>query len=147
MQKKTIYIILLIGALILVRFVAPSLFYDPLIDFFHQSDYQYKLLPEIIYWKFLISLFFRFGLNVIFTILLVKVIFNDTDLLKLTAIIFCVLFVLLTPALVVFMMNGHSEWYQYLFYIRRMLIHPVLTLILVPAYLYQQRSLKINTND
>jgi exosortase F-associated protein len=147
MSKKTIVVIFAILGLVAVRVMGTRLFYDPLIPFFHQGDYHLQDLPEIVYWKFLGSLFFRFSVNTFFTLIIVNTVFKKVDLLKLTALIFGLTFMLLAPILLILVWKGGAENYQFLFYTRRILIHPVLTLILIPAYIYHQRNLKTKSND
>ncbi|MFT4753691.1 MAG: exosortase F-associated protein [Salibacteraceae bacterium] len=145
-KHKWLAVIGLLG-FVMVRFASSRIFYDPLIHFFHQGDYQIQELPDIIYWKFMISLFFRFGTNTLLTLFIVHIIFEKIDLVKLTAIILGGMFLLLSPILLILLFIGNPDNYQFLFYTRRVLIHPVLALILIPAYLYHQRTFKINSND
>jgi len=147
MNKNSIITVVAVLGLIAVRVVGSTLFYDPLIEFFHHGDYQLNALPTMDYGKFLFSLFSRFLINSLLTLVIVKSVFDSHGLIKLTTVILGLTFLLLTPILIVLMSNGNSDYYQYLFYVRRILIHPVLTLILIPAYLYHQRSLKLRTND
>lgn len=147
MTKRTLYIVLAILGLVSVRLVGRHLFYDPLIPFFHQADYMLKPLPDLVYWKYFTFLFLRFIINSAFTLIIVKELFGKPDLIRLTAFILGLTFLVLAPILMLLIWNGESSNYQYLFYARRILIHPVLTLILIPAYLYHQRSIKRNSND
>lgn len=142
MQKKGLYIGLLILALVSVRMVGSHIFYDPLIAFFHLADYQIQPLPEIESWKYSFSLFARFMVNTLITLALVKVIFNKPELVKLTFVILGIVFVLLAPTLIWLVNSADLDQYRYLFYIRRILIHPLLTLILIPAFLYNERVSK-----
>jgi exosortase F-associated protein len=142
MNKKNAFIVLAIIGLIAVRLIGARVFYDPLIAFFHQADYQLQELPEIVYWKYMVSLFIRFAINTTLTLILVKLIFDNNDLTKLTLVILALAIAIFVPVLLYFMNNGDFNNYHYLFYVRRMLIHPVLTLILIPAFLYHQRSFK-----
>ncbi|MGB0806453.1 MAG: exosortase F system-associated membrane protein [Salibacteraceae bacterium] len=147
MNKSSLITILAVFGLVAVRIVGSNIFYDPLIEFFHHGDYQLNDLPPIVYWKFTFSLFIRFIINSALTLVIVKSVFDNVGLLKLTAVILGLTFIIFTPILLALTVNGNSEYYQYLFYVRRILIHPVLTLILIPAYLYHQRSLKKTSND
>lgn len=142
MGKTVIYTVTLIFALIGVRVVGVHLFYDPLIDFFHEQSYQNLPLPKIEMWKFGLSLFLRFTLNTLITLGLVKVIFNQIELLKLTVVIYAIVFLVLAPVLLWLVQNADLDQYRYLFYSRRILIHPILTLILIPAFLYNERVAK-----
>ena len=147
MQLRNLYIVILISALVGVRVVGASVFYDPLISFFHNSEYQLMEIPELDSWKFISSLILRFVVNTGLTLLLVKVIFNKPGLLKLTGVILGMVFLVLAPVFLWLVFNAESEQYRYLFYIRRILMHPVLTLILIPAFLYHERASKKTSND
>tara|TARA_R110002050_G_scaffold176775_1_gene309762 strand:+ start:23348 stop:23782 length:435 start_codon:yes stop_codon:yes gene_type:complete len=142
MQKKGLYIGILIIALISVRMVGAAIFYDPLIAFFHLPDYQIQPLPQIAWGKYVFSLVLRYSVNTLITLGLVKVIFNKPELLKLTFYILGIVFLILSPVLIWLVFNADFDQYRYLFYIRRILIHPVLTLLLIPAFLYHQRANK-----
>lgn len=143
-NKEVVFVILAVFGLIAVRFLAPVVFYDPLIAFFHQSDYQIKSLPPIHFDSLFFSLLLRFLLNSVLTLVIIKGIFKRDELIRLTAIILSVLFVLFTPVLFYLVWNSSPENYQFIFYIRRILIHPILALILIPAYLYHQKKSKVN---
>ena len=142
MQKRVIYTVVFIFALVAVRMVGPHVFYDPLIDFFHLPNYQNQPLPDIEGWKYGFSLFARFSLNTLITLGLIKEIFNKSDLVKLTFILLGLVFVILAPILIWLVYNADFDQYRYLFYTRRILIHPILTLILIPAFLYNDRVSK-----
>lgn len=147
MQKRTVYIVILIFALVAVRAIGAHVFYDPLIPFFHNPEYQLLEIPELNSLKFILSLVIRFLVNTGLTLLLVKAVFAKPGLVKLTAVILGIVFVVLTPIFLWLVFNAESEQYRYLFSIRRILIHPVLTLILIPAFLYHERASKKANND
>lgn len=142
MIKKSIYIVLIVIALAGVRLIGGHLFYDPLIEFFHIPDYQNHPLPEIHFWKFSIAMLFRYGINTLLTLALVQVIFQKRDLVKLTASILGIVFMAIFPLFLWGVWYAEPEQYRYLFYVRRILIHPVLTLILIPALLYHEKGQK-----
>jgi len=139
MKNRVLVIVLIIAGFISVRIFGSKLFYDPLIDFFHHSDYSKLQLPEMNMWKYAGSLMLRFLANSILTMALVQVLFNSISLVKLTATILVGVFIILTPVLILLIVNSDSEQYRYLFYVRRILIHPVITLVLIPALFYNQR--------
>ena len=146
-MKKGILITLLIIAFVLVRVVGKSIFYDPLIAFFHEPDYSIHTLPQIELGKYLISLLARYAVNTGLTLALVYVIFQKIELVKFSAILYALVFLVLTPILLCFILNADKSQYQFLFYVRRMLIHPVLTLIYIPALVYHDHTLKMDKND
>lgn len=139
-MKKGIYIAILIIGFVAVRIIGKGVFYDPLNAFFHIPDYQNHPMPDVEIWKYGMSLLFRYSINTVLTLALVKVIFDNRDLLKLTLVLYFGLFLLLIPVLLWLISNGEVDQYRYLFYIRRVLMHPILTLILIPAFLFNERS-------
>lgn len=144
MRFKSIYIILLVIGLVAVRFMSPYLFHDPLIEFFHSAEYYNNPLPEINLGFFTISLFIRFAINTSLTLGLVYVLFEKVELIRLTTFIYIGVWVILFPILILLVFYASGDEYRYLFYIRRILIHPVLTLILIPAFLYNDRQVDNN---
>jgi len=142
MLRKSVYIVLIVISLAAVRLIGGHLFYDPLIDFFHIPDYQNYPLPEIEFWKFSGTMVLRYGVNTILTLMLVHVIFQKKDLIWLTGAILGMVWIILFPLFLWGAWHAEPEQYRYLFYVRRILIHPVLTLILIPALLYHEKGQK-----
>ncbi len=140
--REIIFAVFGVLGLMAVRFLAPMVFYDPLIAFFHQVDYQINVLPEIQYFTLFISLLIRFVVNSVLSLVLIKSLFKRSEILEVTAVLFGITFLILTPILFYLIWDGSPNNYQFLFYVRRILIHPILTLVLIPAYLYHQNRSK-----
>ncbi len=134
------FTIFAVFGLVAVRLLSPVVFYDPFIAFFHQGDYQFQSLPEIEYFPYFFSLFARYLINGILTLVIIKGVFKRGEIIQLTAVLLAIAFVVLTPILFYLIWNGSPSNYQFLFYLRRILIHPVLALVLIPAYLYHQKK-------
>lgn len=130
---------LLIFGLILVRKFETDLFYDPLLSFFHQ-DFMHATFPEIDIPKHFLSVFFRYFLNAIISLGIIYFIFQDVKIVRLSALIlFILFFVFLLP----YYYFIHTEFKQFLtagFYIRRLLIQPVMLLILIPAIWFYKKN-------
>lgn len=146
-MRNKIFIAVSIVGLIAIRFVAGKWFYDPLISFFHDPEYLQHSLPEINVFSFSFFLFLRFLLNTFFGVLLVYFAFKQKALVQLTLIISGGLFAILFPQVIGLSVWASPDEYAWLFYTRRMLIHPVLILILLPAYLYYVYDSKQPQND
>ena len=135
-MKNSILIILFILVFFVVRGVQNWLFYDPLIEFFKVSTYRYEVLPLLKFWPFAWSVFFRYFLNAAATIGLIWFWLKDKDLVKLAVAIFAMAFI----PLYIFFISGLFFWpsadVQTIFYVRKILIHPVITLILLPAFYF-----------
>ncbi len=133
MQKILKYglIIFLVASLILVRFFAPKIFYDPFLHYF-KNDYLHTGIPIIEKSVFFRDLFFRYVLNSILSIAILYLLFKE-KYLKFTLWFYVIAFVVLSSVLFLILKIGTAD-YKLLFYIRRFLIHPVFLLLLLPAF-------------
>lgn len=141
-MEKTVkrrYRIFEIGLLVLmlaaIRFFEQQLFYDPLIVFF-KSDYLLGIIPPMDMAKLMFNLTLRFSLNSIISLTIIYLSFRDLNILKFSAILYVILYVLTTAAFIFLILNIEREHYLALFYVRRFLIHPLFLLILLPAFYY-----------
>lgn len=132
---------LIVLAFALIRNYETSLFYDPLLAFFH-NEFSSKPLPQFVEWKLLLNLFFRYTLNTILSLLLIRVLFNNTDFIKLAAVLYVVFFVILM-ALFWIVICFFDDQLMLLFYIRRFLIQPLFLLLFIPGFYFQMS--KLNT--
>jgi len=139
LQGKFRYLLIafLVLVLILIRAFSPSLFYDPLLDYF-KNDYLYKGIPKmdkLLYFK---SLFLRYALNSIVSLAIIYLFFKKKAFVRFAIWFYIVAFIILTALLFFVLKEGTSD-YKLLFYIRRFLIHPVFLLLLLPAF-YQKNK-------
>lgn len=118
-----------------IRFFEQQLFYDPLIVFF-KSDYLLGIIPPMDMAKLMFNLTLRFSLNSIISLAIIYLGFRDLNILKFSAILYVILYVLTTAAFIFLILNIEREHYLALFYVRRFLIHPLFLLILLPAFYY-----------
>lgn len=139
MLKPGQYILILLGVLglVMVRYFEQDLFYDPLM-FFFQGDYRTQELPPIDAFAFGQSLILRFFLNMVFGLLLIKGWFQKISLAQFTILIGLVFFLVLAIALIFLLTYYQVGHYHQLFYVRRFLIHPIIILILLPAFYFYQ---------
>jgi exosortase F-associated protein len=72
------------------------------------------------------------------SLFILYVLFNNTKTLFFSVKIYVVSFILLIFLLTLQLQAQLFDGYLVLFYIRRFLIHPVILLVLVPAFYYQQ---------
>jgi len=141
-MEKTVkrrYRILQIGVLIFLlaalRFFEQDLFYDPLILFF-KSDYLLGIIPPMDMAKLMINLTLRYSLNSMISLGVIYISFRDINILKFSAVLYVVLYILATSIFIFLVLNIEREHYLALFYVRRFLIHPLFLLILLPAFYY-----------
>lgn len=129
-------IILLLVLLVSVRLFQDRLFYDPLIVFFKNDN---KTLPKVDTMQLLLSLLFRYVLNTIFSLGILWLIFKDRGIIRLSAILYSVFFILLIVAFII-SINMDSPHLLAIFYIRRFLIQPLFLILFIPAFYYQKKA-------
>lgn len=131
----------LILLLILIRAFEETLFYDPFLNYF-KDEYSQLPFPKINIFKLFFSLGIRFYLNSVISLLLLYVIFKDTQIVKFSALIYMILGSILMISFI-FILNFFGEENKMtLFYIRRFLIQPIFILLFIPAFYYQKQIKK-----
>lgn len=120
----------------LIRTFENVLFYDPLLDFF-KADYHNATLPEMNFWKLYGSLSLRYLLNTILSVFIIYVLFKNSEHIKLVIVLYSIFFVVLLVLFALFL-HYFSERVMAIFYIRRFLIQPVLLLLFIPGFYFQQ---------
>ncbi len=140
---KILGLIILIFFLIGIReFIAPHL-YDPLVNFF-KADYLNKPVPTLNLSLFFVNIFIRYALNGMVSIGIIYLFFNDYKIVRFAFKLYVIAFIVLTISLILILKFHQENNYLLLFYVRRLLIHPVLVLVLIPAFYFQK--LKKNGN-
>ena len=86
--------------------------------------------------KLMINLTLRFWLNTIISLAIIYISFRDLNILKFSAVLYAILYVLATLVFIFLVLNIEREHYLALFYVRRFLIQPLFLLILLPAFYY-----------
>jgi len=126
MKKLSTYILIGIFGLflILIRAFENELFYDPFITFF-KLEFKKITAPEFNFFKLLLNHVYRYSLNAGISLIILYVFFKDRQVVKLSAILYGVLFIILINI------------YFYLIACR-FLIQPLLIFILIPAFYYQK---------
>ncbi len=139
---KIIMALCLVGILVLVRAFEEALFYDPLTLFFKSIQGQ-SSLPEFEMLKLLLNVVLRFLLNTLVSLGVLWVIFQNKDIIKLSGLMYGVLFVTFFASfcyLLVSKSASNTDNFLSLFYVRRFLIHPILLLVLIPAFYFQKKK-------
>lgn len=134
---------LLLLTLVFIRAIGKNIFYDPLQPFFHHANFQSLSLPDHIdQVKLLGNIALRFSLNSIVSIFILLLLFTQKKLKLFLVGVYS--FGLITFLFLFYYFLNQAELGEYLglFYVRRMLLHPVLLLILVPALYFQQSAEK-----
>jgi exosortase F-associated protein len=132
---KSIWLLVLFGLLILIRTFENDLFYDPYLSFF-ESDYLYIDNPRREVFKLTLFTTLRYVLNSIISLGIIFMFFSDKSIVKFSALIYIIAFVILIGLYLYFVINPKQEDYYIFFNIRRFLIQPLLLLLLLPAFYY-----------
>ncbi len=131
-------IVLLIFVLIIVRLYGSKLFYDPFINYFN-GDFLTGIFPKYITAKLLLYLAMRYVINSIISIAIIYLVFLKNEIFKFTVLFYLVAFILLVVVYLIQLKFEFPNGYLLAFYIRRMLIHPIFLLILLPTFYYQKK--------
>lgn len=132
-------ILYLVILLILVRAFAPNIFYDPFINYF-KNDFLTGNFPDYDSTKLILSIAFRYIINMIISLRILYVVFKSKSQLVFASKFYGIAFILLISVYLFQLNTEFSNGYLLSFYIRRLLIHPVFLLILIPAFYYQKVS-------
>jgi exosortase F-associated protein len=147
---KTIIVVFLVGILVLIRGFEEVLFYDPLTTFF-KSVQSYDGLPQFETLKLLVNVAMRFLLNTLVSLGVLWVLFQNKDVIKLSGLLYGVLFVVLFAVFCYILVSkgspmgstdktSETDNFMSLFYVRRFLIQPLFLLILIPAFYFQKKK-------
>ena len=136
-----ILLLVLFGLLILIRAFENELFYDPYLSFF-KNDYLYIDNPRREIFKLTMFTVLRYVLNSGISLGIIYLFFKDKGIVKFSALIYAVSFVILLLFFLYFVVNPQQQDYYIFFNIRRFLIQPMLLLLLVPAFYYYKLKLK-----
>ena len=141
MQKKfrlnkisLLGIIVLLFMLVSVRIFQRVLFYDPLLAFFETTQKQFPAYNSS---KLYLSMAFRYTLNSLISLGILWLAFKDTPILKLSATLLLVFFIILMGVFSI-VMNLDNPSLLIIFYIRRFLIQPLFLILFLPAFYYQK---------
>ncbi|MEO6348906.1 MAG: exosortase F system-associated protein [Aquaticitalea sp.] len=138
---KMILLLVLFGGLIFIRAFENELFYDPYLTFF-QNDYLYIDNPRREIFKLVMFTILRYALNSGISLGIIYLFFKDKNIVKFSALIYGVAFVILIIFFLYFVINPSQADYYIFFNIRRFLIQPLLLLLLLPAFYYYKLKYK-----
>lgn len=133
--RATLAVVIII-LLAMVRLFESEIFYDPLLQYF-KGSYQQESVPEMNFQLLFLNIAFRYLLNTILSLALLYVIFNDKQMLKFTAVLYLIFFVVLISILL-FALSNEDPDKMLVFYIRRFLIQPIFILLFIPGFLFQE---------
>ena len=140
-KVKVTYVSILILLLVLIRLFENQLFYDPFLIYF-KSEYYHSAFPKFNVFKLFFSLGFRFYLNMVLSLGLLYVLFDDKKIVKFSIFLFMLLGSILLISFFFFLSFFGEESKMTLFYIRRFLIQPIFILLFIPGFYYQKKMSK-----
>lgn len=140
MDSQVFKLLLSVGLLLCfvsVRFYESILFYDPFLAYFH-SNFNQMPLPDFDTFRLILSLVFRYSLNMIISLALIYVIFKDKMMIQFSFFLYLIAFLGLMVSFfgVIYFYGSHNNFL--LFYIRRFLIQPIFVLLFIPGFYYQK---------
>lgn len=130
-------VVVLFLLLVLIRAFEDVLFYDPYLSFF-ENDYLYIDSPRREVAKLVLNTTLRFALNSLISLGIIYLIFKDKSMIKFSALIFVISYLVLLMPFLYFVINPKQEDYYLFFNIRRFLIQPIIVMVLLPAFYYQK---------
>ncbi|MQP25472.1 exosortase F system-associated protein [Flavobacterium sp. LMO8] len=136
-KRRLLFIGLALLGLILVRAFEDNLFYDPFLSFF-KTDYQNKPLPNLNQFLLFLNLLLRYTLNTFFSLIIIRLLFNEKQLMFFSGYLFLFLFLVLVAIFFGLLHFSDQPDYLILFYIRRFLIQPLFLVLFIPAFYYQK---------
>lgn len=139
-KMRLVQLIFLIGLLVLVRVFENQLFYDPFLNYFKEESAS--VYPKINSIQLYLNVFLRYFLNTIISIAILYVLFKDVALVKFSAVLYLLFFVLLLIGFYVYLNYFDESHKMILFYIRRFLIQPIFILLFIPGFYFQTESQK-----
>lgn len=131
---KILIILVLVGVLALIRLYEYSFFYDPFMYFFEQAFQKGETLDFTS--AMFLNLFLRFLLNTLVSLTILGIAFSNWGIIKFASLIYAGFFLVLFPLFIYLMHHVDPRDYLAAFYVRRFLAHPLLILILLPAFYY-----------
>ena len=130
-----ILILVLFILLVLIRVFENELFYDPYLSFF-KNDYLHIDSPRREIFKLTMFTSLRYILNSVISLGIIYLFFKDQSIVKFSAGVFAVAYVILMALFLYFVIHPRQEDYYLFFNFRRFLIQPILLLLLLPAFYY-----------
>lgn len=128
-------VVLLTFALIGVRILEDKIFYDPFLDFFRTTK---RIFPSFEWSKIILSHIFRFSLNLSFSLGIIHLLFLDRKWTLQAGGIIISSFLIFFPIYLYCLYTQFGFGELFAFYVRRIVIQPIILLIIVPLFYYRK---------
>jgi len=133
---------LLFASFLAIKGFASKLFYDPFIEFFKNDYLVNGVFPNYSSTQLFIDIALRYLLNGLISLGVIYLLFQKKILVLFSIKLYLILFVLLTTFYFLLLNTEFSSGYLLAFYARRLLIHPVILIALLPAFYFQYKLKK-----
>ena len=140
-QRRFLNITIFFAALVVLRPFGEAVLYDPL-EIYFKNDYLKLPLPEMNLLLLGFSVSFKYLLNSLVSIQIIRYALMNEEYTEFAMKIYIWIYALLITFFLVLIIWEPSNSTLLLFYVRRFLMHPLLILILIPAFYYQELKLK-----
>lgn len=124
--------------LVSVRFLEDKIFYDPFLEFF-KADYKIAQVPDFIWGKLMLSHFFRFALNLVFSAIVVHFMFLNKKWTIQAVFLMAVAFLFFFPIYLWCLYSKMEIGYLFTFSVRRFVIQPIILLLIIPIFYYRKK--------
>ena len=124
--------------LVSVRFLEDKIFYDPFLEFF-KADYKVAQVPDFIWGKLMLSHFFRFALNLIFSAIVVHFMFLNKKWTIQAVFLMAVTFLFFFPIYLWCLYSKMEIGSLFTFSVRRFVIQPIILLLIIPIFYYRKK--------
>ena len=138
-KTKVLWATFLIVLLVLIRVFESNLFYDPFLEYY-KKEFTHLPLPAFNVFKLFFSLGMRFYINSVISLFLLYVLFQDTQIVKFSALLYVVFGSVLMISFVFMLTFFGEDNKMALFYIRRFIIQPIFIMLFIPAFYYQKKT-------
>ncbi|MDR2205116.1 MAG: exosortase F system-associated protein [Flavobacteriaceae bacterium] len=129
-------IIFAIFGLIGVRVLEDKIFYDPFLNYFRGINQQTHF-PDFQWNKLILSHLFRFGLNLIFSAIIIQFMFKRRVWTLQAILMICLVFIITFPIYLYCVSTKFEIGHLFSFYMRRFVIQPLILLLIIPMFYYR----------
>ncbi len=138
---RVLGVLLGIILLVLIRNFQSSLFYDPFLEYF-ANDAADKVLPNYDAFTLYANVMLRYAINATISIVIIALVFWNKSITISAIKVYTVLGIVVMMVYIVMIENHFPMGEKVLFFMRRLLIQPLVLLILLPAYYFIQQRAK-----
>lgn len=140
-QQRFFYLTLGFVALVLLRPIGVGVLYDPL-EIYFKNDYLKLPLPEMNLFLLGLSVSVKYFFNAFVSLKIIRFALMNDEYTNFSVKIYLWLFLVFFSTFFLLIVWSPSNSTLLLFYVRRFLMHPLLILVLIPAFYYQELKFK-----